>query len=225
MEARYELAARRLRDQLNELREDLAEARLRRERAEADLGGTPRRRDRSRFVNSLLNGDAVTFERKAPLWRELRRCSRAVKRIERRTPRVEAKLTAVVHKGLKRGDAEYRSMSASLRREKHLRRSCRRLLNAISTARRLIGAKSNGDVAKALRRVRSCGLDVNRMLPAHQSVGLDAIRGLGNHELTKPRLDGIEQRTKAVLTETGVRERDIAARRRARAEHVRARFT
>ena len=142
MDARNGRRAQQLQDEINGLTEELDLRRGAEERVESTLGGTPRLRDRNKFVSSLLNGEVATFDRIAPLWQERRRCLREIARVERQLVAKKNKLGTVVRWGLEAGDSGYRALLAKANQEKAVKRSCQQILDAIRAARTRIDRAS-----------------------------------------------------------------------------------
>jgi hypothetical protein len=176
--------AQQLQDEIKGLTEERDSWRRAEERVESTLDGTPRLRDRNRFVNSLLNGELATVERIGPLWQERRRCSREIARVGRQLAAKKNKLGTVVRRGLEAGDSGYRALLAKANQEKAVKRSCQQLRDAIRAARTRIKRASRrprnaesdseakldvAEVVELIRAVRKCVVDVNEKVSALHS--------------------------------------------------------
>lgn len=193
MKPRNERQAHELRNEIHKLGKELAESQSDLERVDAELGETPLLRDRSKFFHGLLNSDLVVYERKAPLWRERKRCARRVRRFKRLVAARRAKIETVVQRGVE-DEAEHRRLREKLAREEEAGRSCTRMLESITEARRRIdhalrlrprdeAARLAMDqaatkVAEQLRVVRKRAADVSANVAPHASFDIRDITKL-----------------------------------------------
>lgn len=254
MKPRHERRIRQLRDQLDRLADEHASWVEAAERAQVDLGETPRLRDRNNFVNSLLHADRADCDRIAPLWQEYRRCSREAVRAKKRLAAGNDKLDTAIRRGAAR-DAEYQVLQAKVNRQKDARRVCKQLTEAIREARGRISqaAKRRSrdeasnvavdqdarEVSGLIKAVRKAAVDVNQKVSPHRSFDSNYVLMLAtefpdskvDHKIRNQKykdtlalLDSLEISVKSVLRDIAAREMSVESERRRYLDNERARF-
>lgn len=238
MDARHERHARQLQERKSQVEKEVAEIGFER---------PPRRRDRNRFFNSLLNGEVAVYDEVRPRWQESRRKSREVRRLKR-------KLDAVVRRGVK-GDPAYRALSAKVAREKAAMRACSRMIDLIKQASRQLRrvhrhpprseapdarvVRDTREMSKRVLAVRKHALVVNEKISPHRSLNASDVEELDTEFLdtsaehtmrlrkyndAKNALSSLERRVRHILSESAERERIAKNQRLLYLNKERARF-
>jgi hypothetical protein len=228
-------------DEIERLRNRRAEHVREVERIETRIELPPRWRDRNRFFNSLLNGGVDTLARVRPQWREHKRLSREVDRLE-------AEIEAAIRRRVM-AEPGYRALVAQADKEASLKRSCVRLLGLVREARsRLNGAGQQPEASKSvavreaqevssrLRAVRGQAEEVNSKAP-NRPFGPELARlGLGfagdgdrkqrmkRYKELEASLAAVERTARSLIREIAQREDVVRAKRRQYLKDGQARY-